>query len=337
MNELVSGQGFPSSSIPPAFPSKPGPPGAMTFGQILDRVLQLMRANWRLLVGIALVPGSGMIAYFGVMFAVFFPVLKPLILKQTPALSVVTIVWLNVAYVVGIVLMVLISALYEPAAVYAALEVNAGTRVTFRKAWAVAWGRAGRYIWMAILRAIIVLLPLLVFGALIVGTVVFSMARGRGVMDPSLMIVIFPLFMLLYVAWLVYTVLIMLRLVLVVPACVAEDVSAWKGFRRSNQLTYGAKGRIFLLGLLIYAIAYAAFLVAEVVLLFLGAMVALVGMMMHLAMVPWGFIGIGVGAVVFVCAYLLWMACIWAAYTTLFAVVYRDQRLRLEGVAATQT
>jgi hypothetical protein len=128
----------------------------------------------------------------------------------------------------------------------------------------------------------------------------------------------------------------MLRLVLAVPACVAEDVSAWKGFRRSNQLTYGAKGRIFLLGLLIYAIAYAAFLVAEVVLLFVGAIVALLGMVLHLAMAPWGYIGIGVGAVVFICAYLLWMACIWAAYTTLCAVVYQDQRLRKDGVAGVQ-
>jgi hypothetical protein len=284
-------------------------------------------------VGIALVPGAGMIAYFGAMFAAFFPVLKPLILKQTPALSVVSIVWLVVAYVLGIVLMVLISALYEPAAVYAALEANTGTRVTFGKAWSVAWSKAGRYIWLAILRAVIVMLPILVFCVVIAGTFGLSMARGRGGMDPSLMIVIFFLFVLLQVVWLVYTVLIMLRLVLAVPACVAEDVSAWQSLRRSNQLTHGAKGRIFLLGLLMYAIAYAAFLVLEMVFFFVGAIAALVGMLLHLGMVPWGFIGIGVAAVVFICAYLLWCGCIWAAYTTLFAVVYRDQRLRLEGVA----
>jgi hypothetical protein len=332
----MNDQGFPSSAIPSSFPSKTAPPGAMTFGQILDRMFQLMRANWRPLVGIALVPGAGVIAYFGAMFAAFFPLLKPVILQQPPHFSLMTIVWFAAAYILGVILMVLICALYEPAGVYAALEINAGTRVTFRKAWAVAWSKAGRYIWLAILRALIVMLPILVFGALIVGLFGLSMARGRGGMDPSLMIVIFPLFMLLYVVWLVYTVLIMLRLVLAVPASVAEDVSAWKGLRRSNQLTYGAKGRIFLLFLLIYAIAYAAFLVAEVVLFFLGAIVALVGMMLHLTMAPWGFVGIGVGAVVFICAYLLWMACIWAAYTTLFAVVYRDQRLRQEGVAGAQ-
>ncbi|MGA3100617.1 MAG: hypothetical protein ABSD61_02035 [Terracidiphilus sp.] len=325
--------GFPSPSIPPAFPSTNVPRGAMTFGQILDRVLQLMRANWRLLVGIALVPGAGMIVYFGVIFAALFPVLRPVMLHQTPQFSVMTIVWLSAAYIFGVILMIVICALYEPAAVYAALEANTGTRVGFRKAWAVAWSKAGRYIWLAILRALIVMLPIVVFGAVIVGTVGLSMARGRGGMDFSVMIVIFPLLMLFYLGAMVFAVLVMLRLVLAVPACVAEDLSAWKGIRRSNQLTKGAKGRIFLLFLLIYAIAYAAFLVAEVVLFFVGAMVALVGMLLHLAMAPWGYIGIGVGAVVFICAYLLWIACIWAAYTTLFAVVYRDQRLRLEGAA----
>jgi hypothetical protein len=331
--------GLPAPSFPSVPPAGTAPPdgatlrGAMTFGQILDRVLQLMRANWKLFVGIALVPAAGFIAYFGIMFAAFFPVLKPAILHQTPNLSAMTMVSLAVAYILGIVLMVVISALYEPAGVYAALQASGGTRVTFRKAWAVSWSKAGRYVWLAILRAVILMLPILVFGAIIVGTIGLSMAHGRGGMDPSLMVVIFPLFMLLYLAWLVYTVLIMLRLVLAVPASVTENMSAWQGLRRSNQLTNGAKGRIFLLGLLIYAIAYAVFLVVEVVIFFLGAMAALVGAILHLAMAPWGYVGIGVGVTVFACAYLVWIAAATSAYCTLFAVVYHDQRLRLEGIA----
>ncbi len=330
----MSDFGLPTPSLPPEPPAGSALRGPMTFGQILDRVLQLMRASWRLFVGIALAPAAGLIAYFGIMFAAFFPVLKPVILHQTPNFSVMTMAWLAGMYILGIALMVVIYALYEPAGVYAALEANSGRRVTFRAAWAVSWSKAGRYVWLAILRAVIVMLPILVFGALIVGTVGLSMARGRGGMDPSLMMVIFPLFMLLYLAWLVYTVLIMLRLVLAVPASVTEDVSAWRSLRRSNQLTNGAKGRIFLLGLLIYAIAYAVFLVAEVVIFFLGAMVALVGMMLHLAMAPWGYVGIGVGVTVFACAYLVWIAAAASAYCTLFAVVYQDQRQRLDGVAA---
>jgi hypothetical protein len=306
----------------------------MTFGKILDRVFQLVRANWRLFGGIALAPAAWIIAYYGAMFAAFFPVLKPLILQQQPHLSLMTIVWLFVAYILGWILTIVIYALYEPAAVYAALEANTGRRVTFGKAWAAAWRKAGRYIWLAILRALIVMLPIMVFAAVIGGAAGLALVRGQGGSNPYAAMMALPLFMLLYVGSMVYAVLVVLRLALAVPACVAEDVSAWKGIRRSNQLTYGAKGRIFLLALLMYAIAYAAFLVAELVIFFLGAVVALVGMALHLAMAPWGFIGIGVAAVIFLCALLAYAACIGAAFSTTFAVVYHDQRLRREGVAA---
>ena len=329
--------GLPAPSFPSVPPARTAPPagatprGPMTFGQILDRMFQLVRANLRLFVGIALVPAASVIAYFGLMFAAIFPVLKPVFLHQTPNFSAVTIAWLGGMYILGVALMIVIFALYEPAGVYAALEANAGTRVTFRKAWGVAWSKAGRYIWLNLLRALIVMLPILVFAAVIVGTVGLAILRGAH-SNPYEAMAVPPLFMLLYLGAMVYAVLVLLRLALCVPACVVENVSAWNAIRRSNQLTYGAKGRVFLLVLLIYAIAYAAFLVVEVIIFFVGAMVALVGMLLHLTMAPWGYIGIGAGVFVFVCIYLLWYACIWAAYTTLFAVVYHDQRLRLEGV-----
>lgn len=331
--------GLPAPSF--SFVPLSAPRGPMTFGKILDRVLQLMRANWKLFVTIALAPGAGMFAYFGIVFAALWPVLKFVMRQQatqhrTVGFSAMAMGKLGVAYILGVALLVVVYALYEPAGVYAALQANAGTRVTFREAWAASWSKAGRYIWLAILRAVIVMLPILVFGALIAGTLGLSMARGQGGMDPSLMMVIIPLFMLLYLAWMVYSVLIMLRLVLAVPTSVTEDISAWLSLRRSNDLTKGAKGRIFLLGLLIYAIAYAAFLVVEVVIFFLAAMAALVGMVLHLAMAPWGYIGIGVGATVFACAYFIWIAAVTSAYCTLFAVVYQDQRLRLDGFAAPQ-
>jgi hypothetical protein len=297
-----------------------------------------MQANWRLFVSIGLAPAATIMAYYGILIAALFPILKPLLLHQTekPDFSVTSIVWVMLAYVAGMVLMVLGYALYEPAAVYAALQRNNERPVTFGQAWGAAWSNAGRYVWLSILRALIVMLPLGVFGGLIVGSIGLSVARGQGGLNPSLMMIVVPFFMLLYFAWMVYTVLIMLRLVLAMPACVAEDTRAWWALRRSNQLTNGAKGRIFLLGLLIYAIAYAAFLVVEVVIFFLGAIVALIGMMLHLTMNPWGYVGIGAGALVFICAYLLWIAATAGAYSTMFAVVYHDQRLRLEGIAATQ-
>lgn len=174
MNEF----GLPPQSFPPAPRAGAAIPGSMTFGQILDRVFHLLRANWRLFVAIGLVPGAGIIAYFGIIFAALFPVLKPVILHQTPNFSAMSILWLAGSYIVGITLMIVVVALYEPAAAYAALEANTGTKVTFGKAWAVSWSRAGRYIWLSILRLLIVALPILVVAALIAGTVVLAMAHA---------------------------------------------------------------------------------------------------------------------------------------------------------------
>jgi hypothetical protein len=334
MNEF----GLPPQSFPPAPPAGTAIPGSMTFGQILDRVIQLLRANWRLFVAIGLVPGAAIIAYFGIILAAFFPVLRLLMQRPTVGFSAMKIASLGtsfaLAYFVAITLMIVVVALYEPAAAYAALEANTGTNVTFGKAWAVSWSRAGRYIWLSILRLLIVALPILVFAAVIAGTVVLAMAHARSATSPTALVGLFPLLFLVYLGAIVYAVLAMLRLALAVPACVVEDLSAWMALRRSNQLTSGARGRIFLLALLIYAIAYAAFLVVEMVILFVGAMAALVGMMLHLAMAPWGYIGIGAGVLVFLCIYLIWYACMWAAYSTMFAVVYHDQRPRLDGIAA---
>jgi membrane-anchored glycerophosphoryl diester phosphodiesterase (GDPDase) len=233
----------------------------------------------------------------------------------------------------GSLVMMVIYALYEPTGVYAALEADAGTRGTIRGAWAVAWKKAGRYIWLALVRTLILMLPIMVFGGVIAGTIGLSMARAHGNSVTNGLMVILPLIMLLYIGSIAYAILIMLRLVLAVPACVAENVSAWTGIRRSNQLTCGAKGRIFLMGLLMYAIVYVAFLVVELVLFLLVSVAALAGMLLHVGLAPWGFIGIGVVAIVLFCALVLYVACIWAAYTTMFAVIYHDQRLRLEGVA----
>lgn len=322
------------SPLPPSFsPSSPLPTPPMSFGQILDRVFHLMRANFGLFVGTALVPAIVCVAVYLPMVAAMFWVVKPWHPQAQQHFSPATIVCFGAAIFVAALLMIVIYALYQPAGSYAALEADKGTRVTIHAAWAVAWRKAGRYIWLMILRALIVVLPIVIFGALLIGTMALIGAIGNGNASPDKWLAALPLIVLLYVGSIVYAILITLRLALAVPACVAENASAWTGIRRSNKLTNGAKGRIFLLALLIYAIVYAAFLVLELALAFLAALGLLVGVLLHLALAPWGFIGIGMLVIVFLCGLLLYMACIWSAYNTTFAVIYHDQRLRKEGVA----
>ena len=308
----------------------PLPPGALTFGQILDRIFHLMRSNFRLFVGIAAVPSAGMVVLYALMMAAMLWIVKPWH-PQMPPHVFPMMGWFFAAAVLFDLLILVIYALYEAAASYAALQANARVKVTFGQSCAFAWRKAGRYIWLAILRAVIVALPIMIIASLVAGSAVNAMMRSKGGFYPQAFFTVFPLLMLLDLGAIVYAILIMLRIVLAVPACVAENLSAWKSICRSNQLTQGARGRIFLLGLVLYAIVYVAVLALELAIFFIVAVGVLMGTLAHLAMVPWGWMGIGILALVFVCALWLWSACIWAVYSAAIVVLYHDQRLRKES------
>jgi hypothetical protein len=311
--------------------SAPPPPGSLTFGQILDRIFQLMRSNFRLFVSIAAAPAAGVIAFYALTIATVLSFVRPWQHRTPPEFH--PPMGLMLPIFLFYLLMLAVYALYEPAASYAALQANAGVKATFGQAWAVAWRKAGRYIWLFVLRALIVALPIMVFAGSMAGTVAYSFVHAKGNVDPRVIVSVFPLLLLLYLASLVYAVLVMLRIVLAVPACVAENLSAWTAIRRSNRLTYGARGRIFLLGLLLYAFAYIAVMLLELVVFFFVAVGMLVAGLAHLAMVPWGFVGIGILAVIALCAFFVFVACISAVSCTAIVVVYHDQRLRKESGA----
>lgn len=123
-----------------------------------------------------------------------------------------------------------------------------------------------------------------------------------------------------------------LRLSLAFPACVEEGLTARAAIKRSFELTLGAKGRIFLVLLVVYALLYAVMLVAELVAMVVFGIVVIAGMVaqVHIA-APWSYIGLGLLAVFFLAAFLLFTAVTWAAVTASLSVLYHDQRLRIDG------
>jgi len=311
----------------------PLPPGALTFGQLLDRIFSLMRSNFRLFVGIAAVPVAGMAAFYALIIAIVVAVIRPW-QHPEPAEILPMLGRMFAAVFVVYLLLMVIYALYEAAGSYAALQANAGVRVTFGQSWAMAFRKAGRYIWLAILRTLIVGLPIMVVAGLIAGTVASWIVHAKGNPDPIVILRVFPLFALLYLGSAVYAILILLRIVLAVPACVAENRTAWASICRSNQLTRGARGRIFLLGLLLYAITYVAMMAVELVVYLFVILALAVGAVAHLTIDPWGFVGIGILVVIFLCGLFAVMASIAALYCTAIVAVYHDQRLRNESIAA---
>jgi len=225
----------------------------------------------------------------------------------------------------------LIYALYMPASSYAATQADLGVAVSFSEAYAVAWRRFGRFLWLMILGSLYMLVPVAACALVIgLGTLLMHFAMGAGSGDFAAFMLI-PLGVLLYIAALVCTILMTLRISLAYPACVAEGLTAWDSLKRSIQLTKGAKGRIFLLLLVVYALTYLVTMVCILVFCAVGAIVAFVAILAHVAVGSTAFY-ILIGVAVLCYLLILIVSCLfsYAAFTTALAILYHDQRVRKE-------
>jgi hypothetical protein len=304
----------------------------MTFGQIFDRTYRLMRANLRLFFGIAAVPSAALFLVFAALMGFMLIEAGPEIAHKS-APSPVFPIYVPVIIFSAYLIFPVIYALYMPAASYAATQADLGVAVTFHAAYSVAWRRFGRYLWLMILGSLFVIVPVLACALIIgLGALLLHFAMG-GSSGESAALLLIPIGVLLYVAAGVYSILILLRFSLAFPASVVEGLPAWASLKRSGQLTKGAKGRIFLVLLVVYALTYAVSLVCVAVFFAVGALVALVAMMASVTPgSPAFFALIGLA----ILGYLLIMiaSCLfsYAAFTTALAVIYHDQRLRKDGL-----
>lgn len=313
-----------SSASPPQAP--------LTVGQILDRIYRLMRANLRLFTGIAAVPAITGLLTFAAIFAVVF---LPMILEQqaTPDPRMILHLVLPLVFA-SIPLSLAVFALYLAASIHAAMQANRGVTITFGEAYRTAWKHAGRYLWLLILCYIVAGLPALVMELLMIIPLQFFKIGESGSLP--LYVFMIPLLLLLFLAAMLYGVLAALRLSLAFPVSLAEGLKAWPAIRRSAHLTHGAKGRIFLVFLIVYALAYVA---EMVVFLVMGAVFGLAAIIfavthIHVASVA-GVTGAGLAVVCMAGILFLWIALIWSAFSTAFAVLYHDQRLRNDDAPPT--
>ena len=307
-----------------------GTTGPMTFGQILDRVFRLTRSHFRPFATIGMVP-------FGVLIALDGAFLGALALDgvfKHPAAqpNTATILWIILPLsLLFIPAMLLLYGLYYGAASYAALQADRGTSVTAGEALGHGWNKAGRYAWLLLLRGLIVSIPIFVcMLAVAGGAMLLGLARNPSANAGALFLLI-PLGILLYLGAIVYAVIMSLRLSLAFPACVQEDLTASQAIKRSGVLTKGAKGRIFLVLLVIYAISYAFVMVMYAVGLFVFAIGALAGAGHLSPASPVGISLIVLACIVTIALMALWIALLMAAYSTAFAVFYRDQCMRMHG------
>ncbi len=310
------------------------PAGPKTIGQILDRTYRLTRAHFGSLVGIGAVPSALIVLAVAAMEAVL---IAPTIAQwpQPPTPETLLRPYASAIFIpvfIALTLLCLaVSSIYMAAASHASTQADYGVKVTVRQAYELALNRGGLHVWLMVWIYLRAFLPILVVELAMFGGAALLM-QGKTAPNPAVFL-LFPLGILLLFAACVYSILVALRLSLAFPACVEEGLTARAAITRSSQLTQGAKGRIFLVMLVLYAILYAIILALELVAMLVAAIgfLAAAALQIHFT-APWSYIGIGVAAIFALALLVLITALTYAAMTTALAVLYHDQRLRKDGL-----
>ena len=291
----------------------------LTLGEILDRTAQLYRSNFLVFAGI-------FSAYAGVGLVLNLLQLGLAeLIKGGHTPSKLSWVLISTALIEWVLLVLLLGAAIA-AVSQAVAWVHLGQPATIRTAYSATLPRFGRYLWLMTVTTFLAWIPtaLLYLGYF---GFIFIYVRPKGVLahpnTPAnsqaavvLGLVSIALLLLALPAF-AYGVVMTLRYALALPACVVENLKARNAIRRSIELSKGARGRIFILFLLIGVIKLGLLLVAQA--FFFAAVFK-----NHGQVAPW------VNALSQVVAFFTntFLGPIGATGITLF---YYDQRVRKEG------
>jgi len=291
----------------------------LTLGEILDRTAQLYRTNFLLFAGIASVYAGALL----VLSLLQIGVQETLRMEHMNS----QIVW---ATVVGMLLAWPVAVIAGGIAVAANNRAVAwlylGEPATIRGAYASIRPRIGRYLWLMTITTFVVWVPFVIlYAGYTVFTLLYIKPKGilsqtGGHVDPQaamMFLGVTLVFGILVLGALVYAVLMGLRYSLAVPACVVEEVPARQAIGRSIELSKGARGRIFLLGLLVVAIQIGLGLITQTLFV--------VAALKHHGELP-ATIRVAQQLVAF-CTNTF----VGPIYATGFTLFYYDQRVRKEG------
>lgn len=231
----------------------------LTLGEILDRTAQLYRSNFLVFAGIFAV-------YAGV--TLLFNLIQLGLVESLRAGHLdKKLAWIPIATSAVEVLAIFLLIGAAIAAINRAVAwVHLGEPATIRGAYGSILPQLGRYLWLMTITAFIAWLPFaLLYGAFIgvfvhYGPLMSHPANMAGPLSPvqknatmavavagiSFLVLMFPIGF--------YTVWMSLRYALAVPVSVVENLKARLAIKRSVELTKGARGRIFVLLILVLVI-----------------------------------------------------------------------------------
>jgi len=332
----MSGPGDPWGSSPPGTGnSTPAPGPGMTLGQVLERIFWLLRRHLRLYVGLAGIPALALGAVLALFFLLGIITVIPYVHGHSKPPSTRILVGVFLPVLLGYVAILPVFALYAAAASYAVVRTNLGYTVTWREAWVAAWERFGRYVGLLFLLIVILTGPLYILIAVGVVTSFLFGWGTHGHAAPGVLLVLAPLFAIVLLSAYVYMVFAALHVLLAFPACVIEGLPVVAAIRRSEALTRGAKGRIFVVLLVVCAAAYMLNLVSAIVFSILLYAIALVGTLIHAVLgSAAALLFIAPFAVPLLALFLFALIALpYSGYATALGVLYCDQRMRERSLA----
>src|ERR1700722_2699972 len=248
-----------------------------TLGEILDRTAQLYRRNFWLFAGVAALPIATVLAFTaigGALFAAAAAAFRSANLAGAMA---------NPAAIALFALLALIAApVYIASAVFsyaglmqAAASTNRGEKITIRGTLKSVRPWFWRYLWFIILQFIVTIMG----PGTLAGGAVIALFYGEHITGGNLATApIFGLMIFVVVfAAIVAIILLALGYSLGLPVCVLEEKPAWQSLQRAWKLSQGTRGRIFVMILLVIALAIAASMLAAIPTLIIVAVITAIG------------------------------------------------------------
>lgn len=292
----------------------------LTLGEILDRTAQLYRSNFVLFAGIsAMLAGVVLLFRLGVLVAVQALHMSAFALAKS---------WgFQAANWISFILLLVIGEVATAANNRAVAWVYLGEPASITSAYRSIIAKMRRYLWIGIAKLAIAWSPVIVLYSVFQALSVHFQRLGvlpqpgEAPHAPSPQMMYFGLvslgFFLLIWPALIYSIFMALRYALAVPASVVEGLTTRAAMRRSVALSKGARGRIFVLWLLVSVIWTIALVVTQTFFIAYS--------MKHHLSIPWW---LQVVQQVIAFATNTFVGPILAIGTCLF---YFDQRVRKEG------
>jgi hypothetical protein len=298
-----------------------------TLGEILDRTFQLYRNNFWRFVGIAALPLVAasllLIPIAGLWFAA---------VSATPGIhhggSALTTMVGGIGFVLAyIIFLPLYLGAYSfsiAGITQATVGAHRGERPTIRAVLKSVRPRFWSYFWYFLLQWIMAcLVPMCAAGVLIVPPILLVSRSGIGLgvgFALGFLVFVVGAATIGAIAWLA------LSFAMGMAVCVVEKKTAWQSLKRSWRLSQGTRGRIFVLYLLILALAFVVVMISYFLAAVIAVAAAFIGHDSRGAA-----IAVIVAAIVYVAGLVGTQIAIVPVPWIALVLFYYDQRIRKEG------